>query len=98
MPQHPVQYDVPAAKGGRIIDEHAAEAFRTSAGRLLDRLDAESRGKAGRTGVDWRRLRSIIDDAEAERTPWVAGMCELDTVNSALLIVPVQTFSWQWSQ
>jgi len=57
-----------------LIEEHAAEAFRTAAARLLDRLDAESKGKGGRVGVDWRRLRSIVEDAEADRTPWVAGM------------------------
>jgi hypothetical protein len=70
---HPVQYDVATDKPGRAVDEHAAEAFRNAAVRLLDRLDSESKGKGGRVGVDWRRLRAIVEDAEADRTPWVAG-------------------------
>jgi hypothetical protein len=73
VPQHPVYYDVATDKPGRVVEENAAEAFRNAAVRLLDRLDSESKGKEGRIGVDWRRLRSIVEDAEADRTPWVAG-------------------------
>ncbi|KIM26616.1 hypothetical protein M408DRAFT_330553 [Serendipita vermifera MAFF 305830] len=75
LPLHPVQYDITPAKGSHAIDEHAAEAFRTSAIRLLDRLNADNKSKGGQTtGVDWRRLRSIVEDSDAERTPWVADI------------------------
>lgn len=80
VPLHPVLYDVATDKPGRVVEEHTAEAFRTAASRLLDRLDSEAKGNGGRVGVDWRRLRSIVEDAEADRTPWVAGMCDFAVV------------------
>ena len=74
LPRHIVHYDIAKDKAGRVVDELAAEAFRNAALRLLDRLDSESRSKGGRSGIDWGRLRSVVEDAEADRMPWVAGM------------------------
>lgn len=75
LPHHPIQYSVVDSKKG--ITEPAAEAFRSAAIRLVERLDAEAksqerRGKTG--GVEWKKLRGIIEDAEMEKTPFVAGM------------------------
>ena len=73
LPPHTVHY--PTVSAGRSISEPAAEAFRSAASRLVGQLDAESRARRGRAEtVEWKRLKVIIEDSEADRTPWIAGM------------------------
>jgi hypothetical protein len=56
-----------------------AETFRSASLRLIDRLDAESKNERRGIGaligknIEWRKLRAVIEDAEADKTPWVAG-------------------------
>jgi hypothetical protein len=58
------------------ITDSVAEAFRSAAIRLIERLDADAKGRERRgkfSGIEWKRLKSIIEDAEMEKTPLVAG-------------------------
>ncbi|CAG7851245.1 Lon protease homolog 2, peroxisomal {ECO:0000255/HAMAP-Rule:MF_03121} {ECO:0000255/HAMAP-Rule:MF_03121} [Serendipita indica DSM 11827] len=84
LPLHVVHY--PAPSTGKSISEPAAETFRSAASRLVDQLDAESRARRGRAGtVEWKRLKAIIEDSEAEKTPWVAD----------ILMAVITTIPWQ---
>ncbi|KAG8854338.1 hypothetical protein FRB91_003660 [Serendipita sp. 411] len=75
LPPHPVHYH--AIPSNKLITDPAAEAFRSAAVRLVDHLDAETRGKRGKAGgtsVEWKRLKTIIEEAEPDRTPWIADI------------------------
>lgn len=74
LPFHPIQYSIMDPKKG--ITESAVEVFKTAAVRFVERLDADAKGKERRgkfSGGELRRLRFIIEDAEMEKTPLVAG-------------------------
>ncbi|KAG8755555.1 hypothetical protein FRC14_003949 [Serendipita sp. 396] len=86
LPPHPVHYH--AIPSNKLITDPAAEAFRSAAVRLVDHLDAETRGKRGKAGgtsVEWKRLKTIIEEAEPDRTPWIA-----DILMAVLTVIPWQ--------
>lgn len=72
LPLHPVDYP-PQSKSS--ISEPAGETFRACALKFLDRLDVTAKSKmSGGNRVDWRRMRVVVEEAEVDRLPWVAGM------------------------
>ncbi|PVF96387.1 ATP-dependent protease La [Serendipita vermifera] len=79
IPMHPIHYSIPSSSE-KSISEPMAETFRSAALRLVDRLDAESKNDRRGIGallgknIEWRKLRAVIEDAEADKTPWVADI------------------------
>ena len=71
LPLHPVDYP-PQTKSA--LSEPAAETFRACALKFLERLDVSSKSKTpGGDRVDWRSMKVIVEEAEVDRLPWVAG-------------------------
>lgn len=72
MPYHPVQFYT--AQHSKGITEPAAEAFRAAALRLVERLDADAKSRKGKLSIaEWRKLRTLIEEAETEKTPLISG-------------------------
>jgi ATP-dependent Lon protease len=72
LPLHPVDYP-PQSKSS--LSEPAGETFRACALKLLERLDMSAKSKgSGGNRVDWRRMKVVVEEAEVDRLPWVAGM------------------------
>jgi hypothetical protein len=88
LPSHPIQYSIMDSKKGVTAPD--AEAFRSAAVRLVERLDADAKSKERRGKVsemERKRMISIIEDAEMEKMPLVAGK------SHGILIIICLTFS-----
>lgn len=91
LPLHPVDYP-PQSKSH--LSEPACETFRACTLKLLERLDVSAKGKmSGGNRLDWRRMKVVVEEAGADRLPWVAGMPSSSSA-TLFLILHFQTY---WS-
>lgn len=92
LPLHPVDYP-PQSKSS--LSEPAAETFRACALKFLEHLDVSPVSKTpGGNRVDWRRMRVVVEEADVDRLPWVAGMPSSSSAAPPFLIPHFQTY---WS-
>lgn len=72
LPLHPVNYP---PQNKLSLSEPAAETFRACALKFLERSEAAPKNKMSvGNRVDWRRMTVVVEEAEIDRLPWVAGV------------------------
>lgn len=90
LPLHPVDYP-PQNKSPP--SEVAAETFRAHALKCLERLEASAKNKMSvGNRVDWRRMKVVVEEAEVDRLPWVAGVLSSSSPPSRSSLLHFQTY------